>query len=260
MSESLKVLRRAYAARDAAKAAERTAKETYDLGERGVKATYRGGKKVHEAGSKVVRATGKAVFEDNKAGRAVKRGAIRTADAVAGKKKGVRAAAVYGAIPIVYMAHLGAKKGTKGAALAGSAAGSKTGFALGTLTGIPGAGLGGSMIGSSLGAAASQTRAGRYVGGKAVEGAQYVGRKAKSAGRYVKGKAQQKVRELKQDIHAGTAAAGARALRADLGGKKGGKLKSFRRGMKASKAVREGSRDLAVLRRAYAARQAAKNS
>lgn len=215
---------------------------------RGAKAVERGAKQTYEVGKEVVD-TGKKAYDvvQEPLGKAHKwalstrpgKAVDKAVDFAAGKEKGARAAAVYGAFTPV--AGLGAKKGTElaatGASHAGGLTGKLTGIALGGAAGA----FPGMLAGGAIGGALSQSEAAR----KAARATKAAGKKAVEA-------TKKKYTTVRRDAQAGANAALVSSavgdVKAAFGGKRGSRLKAFHKGYKRSKMHREMSEDLNTLR------------
>ena len=159
---------------------------------------------------------------------------------------------MYGAVPFVPTAGLGAKKGTEGIATTSSIVGAKAGSVVGHVVGGPVGGLLGSFAGGAIGGAATQTKAG-LAAAKATGRGYDKAKKAVSA-KYTSAKdtVTKAVNNKTDDIKAGGHAAIGASVVSDasklFGGKGVSRRKAFRQGYKVSKMHREIRNDLGALK------------
>jgi hypothetical protein len=219
----------------------RTINRGADAVERGAKKTVAVGKEVADTGKKVYNVVQEPVGKAHKWALNTRPGKLvdKTVDFAAGKKKGARASAVYGAFTPV--AGIGAKKGTEVAATAASHAGGGLGKLTGLALGGAAGALPGMIAGGAIGGALSQSAAAR-------KGA----RAAKKAGKKAVAVTKKKYTDVKSDVQAGgNAALVASAVgdvKAAFGGKRTSRFKAFHKGYKRNKMGREISEDLSTLR------------
>ena len=212
-----------------------------DAVERGAKQTAAVAGEAYDTGKKVVDTVKEPLGKAHRYALTTRPGKVadRLVDGIAGKKKGARASAAYGAFTPV--AGLGAKKGTEVAATAASHAGGLAGKLTGIAIAGPAGAVPGMLIGGGVGGALSQSATIR----KAVRATKAV---AKSGVR----KTVKKYNETKSDVAAGGNMALGSAVTGDLkalaGRKRGSRYKAFRRGMKLNKMHREIKEDLGTLK------------
>ena len=217
------------------------------------RSAVRKGEAAVEVTSKKAKAAKDATLSGAKAALNTRGGQVITGgiDRAAGKERGIRRTAVYGAIPLP-TAGLGAKKGTEGIATTSSMVGAKAGGAAGLAAGGPVGGLLGGFAGAALGGAATQTKAG-LAAAKAVDRGFTKAKKAVGA-KYTSAKdtVTKAVSDKTDDLTAGGRAAVGASVASDasklFGGKGVSRRKAFRRGYKASKMHREIKEDLGTLK------------